>query len=57
VASLEDLELRNRRAKVRRKGSAIDIIVWRTTTAGLLPRLLAGRTSGPVFCTDRRVLH
>ena len=57
MASLEDLELRNRRAKVRRKGSAIDIIVWRTTTAGLLPRLLAGRTSGPVFCTDRRVLH
>jgi integrase len=49
-----DLDLRNRRAKVRRKGSAIDVIVWQTGTARLLPRLLAGRTSGPVFCTDRR---
>jgi site-specific recombinase XerD len=49
-----DLDLHNRRAKVRRKGSAIDVIVWQTTTARLLPRLLAGRTSGPVFCTDRR---
>jgi len=49
-----DLDLRNRRAKVRRKGSAIDVVVWQTGTARLLPRLLTGRTSGPVFCTDRR---
>src|SRR5512135_69084 len=52
--NVEDLDLRNRRAKVRRKGSAIDVIVWQTATARLLPRLLAGRTSGPVFLTDRR---
>jgi integrase len=49
-----DLDLPNRRARVRRKGGAIDVIVWQTGTARLLPRLLKGRTSGPVFLTDRR---
>jgi integrase/recombinase XerC/integrase/recombinase XerD len=39
---------------VRRKGGAVDVIVWRTATARLLPRLLAGRRAGPVFLTDRR---
>ena len=43
-----------RRAKVRRKGGAIDVIVWQTGTARLLPRLLKGRKTGPVFLTDRR---
>ena len=51
---VEDLDLANRRAKVRRKGGAIDIIVWQTGTARLLPRLIKGRKSGPVFLTDRR---
>lgn len=51
---VEELDLRNRRAKVRRKGGAADVIVWRTGTARLLPRLLEGRCSGPVFVTDRR---
>ncbi len=51
---VEDLDLPNRRAKVRRKGGAIDIIVWQTGTARLLTRLLKGRTSGPVFVTERR---
>ncbi len=51
---VDDLDLRNRRAKVRRKGGAADIIVWRTKTARLLPRLLDGRRAGPVFLTDRR---
>lgn len=49
-----DLDLRNRRAKVRRKGNAADVIVWQTVTARLLPRLLQGRRAGPVFLTDRR---
>jgi integrase len=52
--NIEDLDLANCRAKVRRKGGAIDIIVWQTGTARLLPRLIKGRTSGPVFLTDRR---
>jgi integrase len=52
--NVEDLDLANRRAKVKRKGGAVDIIVWQTGTARLLPRLLKGRTSGPLFLTDRK---
>jgi integrase len=44
----------NRRAKVRRKGGAVDVIVGQTGTARLLPRLLKGRKSGPVFVTERK---
>jgi integrase len=51
---VEDLDLPNRRAKVRRKGGAADVIVWQTGTARLLPRLLKGRKSGPVFITERK---
>jgi integrase/recombinase XerC/integrase/recombinase XerD len=51
---VEDLDLANRRARVRRKGGAIDVIVWQTGTARLLPRLLKGRKSGPVFVTERK---
>ena len=51
---VEDLDLANRRAKVRRKGGAVDVIVWQTGTARLLPRLLKGRKSGPVFVTERK---
>ncbi|WP_306368470.1 site-specific integrase [Nocardiopsis sp. CC223A] len=51
---VEELDLRNRRVRVRRKGGAADVITWRTATARLLPRLLVGRSSGPVFTTDRR---
>jgi integrase len=50
---IEELDLRNRRASVRRKGGAADVIIWRTTTARLLPRLLERRRAGPVFLTDR----
>jgi integrase len=52
--NVEDLDFANKRARVRRKGGAIDIIVWQTGTATLLPRLLKGRKSGPVFVTDRK---
>ena len=51
---VDDLDLPNRCARVRRKGGAIDIIVWQTGTARLLPRLLKGRKSGPVFVTERK---
>ena len=51
---VEDLDLRNRKARVRRKGGAADVIVWQTGTARLLPRLLEGRRTGPVFLTNRR---
>jgi integrase len=52
--NVEDLDLPNRRAKVRRKGGSMDTIIWQTSTARLLPRLLKGRTSGPVFVTERK---
>lgn len=51
---VEDLDLPNRRATVTRKGGARDVIVWQTGTARLLPRLLRGRKSGPVFVTERK---
>jgi hypothetical protein len=49
-----DLDMPNRKAKVRRKGGAIDVIFWQTGGARLLPRLLRGRKSGPLFLTERR---
>jgi hypothetical protein len=54
--NVEDLELTggSRSAKVTRKGGAQDTIVWQTGTARLLPRLLKGRTSGPLFVTARK---
>ena len=51
---VEDLDLANRKAKVRRKGGAADVITWQPGTARLLPRLLKSRKSGPVFLTDRK---
>jgi integrase len=51
---VEDLDRPNKRARVRRKGGAQDWIVWQSGTARLLPRLLQGRTSGPLFVTDRK---
>lgn len=54
LLDVSDLETANRRAVVIRKGGARDVIVWQTGTARLLPRLLAGRKSGPVFLTDRK---
>lgn len=51
---VDDLDRRNRCAKVHRKGGAVDVIVWQTATARLLPRLLGNRKIGPVFLTDRR---
>ncbi|MER8183800.1 DUF6596 domain-containing protein [Kitasatospora sp. NPDC094015] len=47
--NVEDLDLADRRA---RTGGAP--VSWRSGTARLLPELLAGRTSGPLFLTDRR---
>jgi len=40
---VEDLDLPDRRARVRRKGGAVDVIVWPIGTVRLLPRLLKGR--------------
>ncbi|MFI6296563.1 tyrosine-type recombinase/integrase [Nonomuraea sp. NPDC050790] len=50
---IEDLDLEYRRARVVSKGGAIEYVHWTTLTARLLPRLLTGRTTGPVFLADR----
>ncbi|MEV5893671.1 tyrosine-type recombinase/integrase [Nonomuraea fuscirosea] len=52
--NIEDLDLEFRRARVVSKGGAIEYVHWGTGTARLLPRLLKGRTAGPVFLADRR---
>jgi len=49
-----DLDLPNKRARVRSKGGATEWVFWQTAAALLLPRLLAGRTTGPVFLADRQ---
>ena len=49
-----DLDTANRSARVRRKGGAMDVIVWQTGTARLLPRYLKGRADGPLFLTERK---
>ena len=48
-----DLDLGSKRARVHSKGGAIEWVFWQTGAAQLLPRLLAGRSTGPVFLTDR----
>ena len=48
------LDLPHHRATVVRKGSASDVVVWQSATAMLLPRLLKGRRSGPLFVTSRK---
>jgi len=50
---VEDLDLANRQATVISKGGARDLIYWQTPTARLLPKLVNGRSNGPVFLSDR----
>ncbi|MFG6201125.1 site-specific integrase [Nonomuraea sp. JJY05] len=66
--NIEDLDLTARQArakakgahaKTRRRGQAredfvLETVYWDADTARLLPRLLKGRTRGPVFITHRR---
>ncbi|MFE9469146.1 DUF6596 domain-containing protein [Streptomyces virginiae] len=47
--NVEDLDLDDRRARAGHTW-----VSWRSETARLLPRLLAGRTRGPVFLSHRR---
>lgn len=50
---IEDLDLANRTARTLRKGGDRDTLHYATGTARLIPRLLAGRTTGPVFLSSR----
>jgi integrase len=49
---IEDLDLPNKRARVRSKGGGTEWVFWQTGAALLPPRLLGGRTTGPVFLAD-----
>lgn len=46
--NIEDLDLDNKRGRVTGKGDTIRWIHWQSGTARLLPRLMGGRTSGPL---------
>jgi integrase len=66
--NIEDLDLAGRRALVKAKGAqaktrrrgqtrddfVLEAVYWDAGSARLLPRLLKGRTRGPVFVTHRR---
>ncbi|MGX9891392.1 tyrosine-type recombinase/integrase [Streptomyces sp. NPDC002276] len=66
--NIEELDLAGRRAPVKAKGArprtrrrgavredfVLEPVYWDAGTARLLPRLLKGRTRGPVFVTHRR---
>lgn len=52
--NVEDLDLPNKRARVVSKGGTIEWVHWQSGAAALLPRLLKGRTRGPLFLTGRR---
>jgi integrase len=51
--NVEDLDLDNKRVRVRSKGGATDWLHFQTGSARLLPRLIAGRARGPLFLADR----
>lgn len=53
-AHVEDLDLANKQARITAKGGHIMWITWSTDTAHLLPRLIAGRTHGPLFLSEHR---
>ena len=48
-----DLDLDDKRARIRAKGGAIEYVFWQTGTARLLPRLIDSRGAGPLFLADR----
>ncbi len=50
---IEDLDLANKRARIRSKGGDLELVHFQSGSARLLPRLLAGRWSGPLFLTER----
>lgn len=51
---IADLDLAAHRGVVISKGGAAEHVYWATGTARLLPRLLHGRSAGPVFLSHRR---
>ncbi len=52
--NVEDVDLENKRARVRSKGGDIDWLHLQSGSARLLPRQIAGRARGPLFLAERR---
>ena len=51
--NIEDLDLAARRATTVRKGGDIDVLHYASGTARLLPKVIDGRKSGPLFLSER----
>lgn len=51
--NVEDLDLTTRRAHTVRKGGDRDVLHFQTGAARLLPKVINGRSAGPVFLTER----
>ena len=51
---VEDLDLSNKRARTVSKGGDVEWLHFQSGSARLLPRLLEGRSSGPVFLAGLR---
>lgn len=52
--NVEELDLGRREGIVHAKGGDAETIWWSTGSARLLPRVIAGRTRGPLFLAARR---
>ena len=51
---VDDLDLQDKTATITGKGGITRQVNWYTHTAHLLPRVIGGRTHGPVFLAGRR---
>lgn len=49
-----DLDLENKRLRVRRKGGDVEWLHFQSGSARLLPRLIGDRQAGPMFLAERR---
>lgn len=52
--NIEELFPADKRGRVMSESDATEWIPWQSLTAQLLPRLIAGRTRGSLFLTDRK---
>ncbi|MFN2504410.1 MAG: tyrosine-type recombinase/integrase [Acidimicrobiales bacterium] len=53
-SNVDDLDLENKRLRVRRKGGDADWLHFQSGSARLLPRVIGDRRAGPIFLADRR---
>ncbi len=52
--NVEDVDLGNKRARTTSKGGDTEWLHFQSGSARLLPRIIAGRQTGPLFLADRR---